>query len=137
MVEISVTGRDGRVGARVTQLVLGLALGALVFLVTSYMAAIPLVGSFQYRQLAMFAIALIAGACVLVGWRWPAPGLVAGIFNLALSLLVAVSGVSIWAPDTVDPFTALIYGAGTGIAAIVGVVLVCASLVARLPSGRR
>ncbi len=135
--DITATKTENRVGPLATQLSLGLAVGALVFLLSSYAAAIPLLGSFQYRTLATFAIAVIAGACVLFSWRWPTIGLVAGIMNLILSLIAAVSSISIWAPNTVDPFSAFVYGALTGTAAIGGVVLVCTSLVVRRPSLRR
>lgn len=128
-------GRNHRTS--LIQPVLGLVVGAIIYVVVAYASAIPLFVGFEFRVLSVIVIAVIAGGCVFVGWRWPVLSMVAGALILAISLLIATSSISTAGPVDGDLFAVLAYGTGSGFAFIVGVVLVSASITAWFPPRTR
>ncbi|MDT0143673.1 hypothetical protein [Microbacterium sp. PRC9] len=117
--------------ALVTQSVLGLVVGALIYLVVAFASVAAVAAS---HALPLVLIAIVAGAGVFLGWRWPALAITAGGFILLVSLLIAAFSISTPVPlFTFDVFAAVVYGAASGYVVIVGVVLICSSMVRRLP----
>lgn len=127
----------GRV-PRGVQALLGLAAGALIYYAAAVAWAVLTVGGFGAGSLATIAISILAGLTVFVGWRWPIVGLTAGILILAFEMFAGLAGISSGPPASLwqDVLGVLGHGAASGYPSIVGVVLVCSSIVRRLPAPR-
>ena len=139
MARIAVENSRGRVHrGRVAPLLLGLVAGALIYYAAAVAGAVLTVGGFGAGPLATIAISILAGLTVFVGWRWPIVGLTAGILILAFVLFAGLTGISSGPPASLwqDVPGVLGHGAASGYPSIVGVVLVCSSIVRRLPIPR-
>ncbi|TFD51014.1 hypothetical protein E3T55_08165 [Cryobacterium frigoriphilum] len=120
------------------QAFLGLAAGALIYYVAAVAWAVLTVGGLGTGLLSTIAISILSGLSVFVGWRWSIVGLTAGIFILMFVLFAGLTGISSGPPASLweDVPGVLGYGAASGYPSIVGVVLVCSSIVRRLPAPR-
>lgn len=123
------------IGAR---LLLGLVVGVLIFYAASVASAFLTAGGIGTAYVATTAVAVLAGVTVFVGWRWPIVGLTAGILILACVLFAGITGISTGAPASpwLDLPGVLGHGAASGYPSIIGVVLVCSSIIRRLPIPR-
>ena len=129
----------GRVNrGRVAPLFLGLIAGALIYYAAAVAWSVLTVGGFGSGPVAMIVISVLAGLTVFVGWRWSTVGLTAGILILAFVLFAGITGISSGPPASlwIDVPGVLGHGAASSYPSIVGVVLVCSSIVRRLPTPR-
>lgn len=112
--------------------------GVLIYYAASVAWAVMTVGGVGSGPLAMIAISALAGLSVFVGWRWSIVGLTAGILILAFVLFAGITGISSGPPTSpwLDVLGILGQGAASDYTSIVGVVLVCSSIVRWLPIPR-
>ncbi|RDH95290.1 hypothetical protein DEU32_11386 [Curtobacterium sp. AG1037] len=112
-----------------------LGTGVLVGLVTVYAVAVvataPLAGDSATSPLALVGLAAVGVAAVAVGTRWPAVGATAGAAVLLVTVFAVWQRIS-WTTGTTRwwyPTDAVGYAAVSACPAIVGAVLVAASVV--------
>lgn len=126
-------------GTTLVQIVAGVVVGMLTLYLSGVLMSLVNLGSSPVRFLAGLALALLAGVAVFVGWRWFTLGLSAAVVNLALVAFVTLSGISSPSAELswADVFVAMVVGAGSVFAPMIGVVLASSSVVGRLPATRR
>lgn len=109
--------------------------GVLVGLVTVYVVAViataPLGGGSTTSPLALAGLAVVGAAAVAVGTRWPTVGTTAGAVVLLVTVFAVTQRIA-WTTGTTQwwsPTDAVGYSAVSACPAIVGAVLVAASVV--------
>jgi len=110
----------------VAHVLVGVVTGMLLLYLVSIAANIPSAGGFTVPPVALVALALVGGAAVVVGWRWPTVGLVAGLVILALVTFAVATRIA-WlssGAEWLNPFNAIGFGAASGYPTLVGAVLV-------------
>lgn len=120
--------RPSRIAAR-------LGTGVLVGLVSEYLIAViataPLGGDSTTNPLVLAGLAVVGVAAVAVGTRWPAVGATAGAVVLLVTVYAVTQRIS-WTTGTTQwwsPTDAVGYAAVSAYPALVGAVLVAASVV--------
>lgn len=108
---------------------LGVVTGAIAYYATVIIATARITGPFTMHPVVLLLLAVVAAVAVLIGWRWPAVGVTAGVAMLLIIVFALVQRIS-WTSGTtqwLDPFDAVGFGTASGYPAMVGAVLVTAS----------
>ena len=108
----------------VVHALVGIVTGMLLLYLVSVAANIPGGGGFTVPPVALIALAVVGGATVVIGSRWPTVGLVAGLVILLLVVFAITSRIGWISSDWLNPFNAIGFGAASGYPALVGAVLV-------------
>jgi len=102
----------------------GVVTGVLLLYLVSIAANIPGGGGFTVPPASLIAIAVVGGATMVMGWRLPTVGLVAGLVILLLVAFAVVSRIGWMSSDWLNPANAIGFGAASGYPTLIGAVLV-------------
>lgn len=119
----------------VAHILVGIVAGMVLLYLVSVAANIPGGEGFTVAPVSLIAIAVVGGATVVMGWRWPTVGLVAGLVILLLVAFAVISRIGWISSDWLNPFNAIGFGAASGYPILVGAVLIvlCAMVLTSRP----
>lgn len=111
---------------QVVALPLGVVVGLLAYYLIVIAVTAPIPGNYIIHPLALIMTAIVGSLAAMVGWRWPAIGLTAGIVILVL-VAFALTGLGWSRDDWLNPFNAIAYGGWSGYPALLGAVMITVS----------
>jgi len=115
------------------RLLLSVPLGFVVVYVAGLLSSVLTLFGPPERLLATLAISLFAGGVVFFAWRWTAIALKTGLVVLALGLIAIATMISGPAVASLSLPDVLAHGATSPFTFVIGVVMVCCSVISRLP----